>query len=158
MNIPKTITIIFNLRIYIKDNARTTSDLFPDLRSIRVFAAFLCASALPEPQRFQTLPYNPRNPPKVVRPTYNPKQPPKFIRVRRFVEGEHQTNPAPNGPKAGTWEVKPDLSRDDRGNTRANIDVKRQGENHDFEASYGNTIRGPSKHSETWRVGGTFRW
>ncbi|KAJ3664324.1 hypothetical protein Zmor_008505 [Zophobas morio] len=55
-------------------------------------------------------------------------------------------------PDDGEWVFKPNVGRDAKGNTGANIELERKGEDHDFRATYSNM--GP----ETWSVGGTFRW
>ncbi|XP_076260094.1 acaloleptin A-like, partial [Rhynchophorus ferrugineus] len=102
--------------------------------------------------------YYPSNPPKIIRPTYKPNgggptiirptyRPGSggtFIRVRRSPDDD--------------WIFRPDLGRDDRGNTRGTAAVEKHGEDYDFNAQYGQTFRGPDKHSETWHVGGSFRW
>ncbi|XP_076259508.1 uncharacterized protein LOC143195884 [Rhynchophorus ferrugineus] len=56
------------------------------------------------------------------------------------------------------WIFRPDLSRDDRGNTRGEARVEKHGDDYDINAQYGQTFRGPDKHSEAWHIGGSFRW
>ncbi|KAL1505280.1 hypothetical protein ABEB36_004878 [Hypothenemus hampei] len=98
--------------------------------------------------------------PYINRPVYDPNNPPKFIRVRRYVDRNNRFDGSqlPQNQKQGGWEVKPDLSRDQRGNTRGQVTVQKHGPNHDVEAGWGQNIRGPDKHSETWHVGGSVRW
>lgn len=135
---------------------------------ISLSACVLFVSAMPEPDPVYypnnppklVLPtYRPDTPPRKILPTYNPNQKPTFIRVRRFTDGSQRFNGQnPQQPKQPDWEVKPDLSRDNRGNTKGQVTIKNHGENHDFEAGWGQTIRGPDKHSETWHAGGSIRW
>ncbi|XP_057665814.1 acaloleptin A-like [Diorhabda carinulata] len=56
------------------------------------------------------------------------------------------------------WEVHPGANRDENGNVKAGVEVKRKGENHDFEAGWGKVVHGPNKAKPTWHVGGTFRF
>lgn len=135
---------------------------------ILLFACVLYASAIPEPDPNyypSNLPtiirptYRPNHAPTIVRPTYNPIQKPTFIRVRRFTDGSRRFDGQnPQQEKRPEWEIKPDLSRDQRGNTNGQVTIQKHGENHDFEAGWGQTIRGPDKHSETWHAGGSIRW
>ncbi|CAG9764533.1 unnamed protein product [Ceutorhynchus assimilis] len=135
--------------------------------AVFVFSCIMYATAFPEPSpvydpsnpaKIIRPIYRPDNPPPVIHPTYNPKYPPKFIRVRRFTDGGIRfENPQQQQAKP-SWEVKPDLSRDRQGNTNAKVDVQNHGQNHDFGAGYEQTIRGPGKHSETWHVGGSYKW
>lgn len=134
---------------------------------ILLFACILYASAIPEPDHYPSnLPtiirptYRPDHAPTIIRPTYNPIQKPTFfIRVRRFTDGSTRFDGQnPQQGKKPEWEVKPDLSRDQRGNTNGQVTIQKHGENHDFEAGWGQTIRGPDKHSETWHAGGSIRW
>ncbi|XP_066146166.1 acaloleptin A-like [Euwallacea fornicatus] len=124
----------------------------------------LYVSALPElkyhhPELTVPLP-KPLLHPKLIYPTFKPQKPGKMIRLRRFVESQNpNSGPAvPADKKSPGWEVRPDLSRDQRGNTKGEISVKNHGENHDIDAGYGQVFRGPDKHSETWHVGGTIKW
>lgn len=101
--------------------------------------------------------FKPWNVPKLIHPTYNPINPPIYIRAKRFVskyDGAQQ--PQQQNPKG--WEIRPDVNRDQRGNTRAQVEVQKHGENHDINAGYGQVFRGPDKHSETWHVGGRINW
>ncbi|XP_050305508.1 coleoptericin-like [Anthonomus grandis grandis] len=77
---------------------------------------------------------------------------PRASRLRRYADGDKPTTKRPG------WEVQPDLSRDGKGNTKGRVVVENHGKDHDFEAGWGQTIRGPDKHSETWHVGGSYRW
>ncbi|XP_030745720.1 coleoptericin-like [Sitophilus oryzae] len=78
-------------------------------------------------------------------------------RYRRFVEGNrHNGGQQQQQPKQ--WEVRPDLSRDQRGNTKAQVEINKQGENHDINAGWGKNIKGPDSHKDTWHVGGSVRW
>lgn len=123
----------------------------------------LYVTAYPEPV------HNDHNPPKLVLPTIRPHDVPELIRptypikspitirAKRFVnkyDGAQQ--PQQQNPKQ--WEVRPDISRDQRGNTRGQVEVQKHGENHDINAGYGQVLRGPDKHSETWHVGGSVKW
>ncbi|XP_050305507.1 acaloleptin A-like [Anthonomus grandis grandis] len=96
--------------------------------------------------------YKPQQLPILIHPTYNPKYPTKYIRLRRHADGNDPTTKRPG------WEVQPDLSRDGKGNTKGRVVLENHGKDHDFEAGWGQTIRGPDKHSETWHVGGSYRW
>ncbi|RZB39862.1 Coleoptericin domain containing protein [Asbolus verrucosus] len=58
----------------------------------------------------------------------------------------------------GGWSVNPNVAADDRGNTKASINVEHKGQDHDFYAGWGKVIRGPNKAKPTWNVGGRFRW
>ncbi|XP_076259504.1 uncharacterized protein LOC143195881 [Rhynchophorus ferrugineus] len=114
----------------------------------------LLAAAFPDPEAA----YNPKNPPKVIRPTfrpggggskiirptYRPGSGGKIIRLRRS--------------PADDWIFKPDLSRDDKGNTKGQATLEKHGDDYDINAQFGQVFRGPEKHSETWHVGGTFRF
>lgn len=101
----------------------------------------------------------PREGPKLIRPTY-PERSPITLRAKRFVDKVNKYNghqqPQQQNPKG--WEIRPDVSRDQRGNTRGQVEVQRRGENHDINAGYGKVFRGPDKHSETWHVGGRVKW
>nr|P81592.2 RecName: Full=Acaloleptin A; Contains: RecName: Full=Acaloleptin A1; Contains: RecName: Full=Acaloleptin A2; Contains: RecName: Full=Acaloleptin A3; Contains: RecName: Full=Acaloleptin A4; Contains: RecName: Full=Acidic peptide; Contains: RecName: Full=Acaloleptin A5; Flags: Precursor [Acalolepta luxuriosa]BAC82199.1 acaloleptin A precursor [Acalolepta luxuriosa] len=56
------------------------------------------------------------------------------------------------------WQLNPNIARGDDGNTRADVNIKRRGENHDFEAGWSKVVDGPDRAKPTWHVGGTFRW
>ncbi|KAF7269485.1 hypothetical protein GWI33_017483 [Rhynchophorus ferrugineus] len=89
---------------------------------------------------------------------YNPN--PRYTRFKRFVPS-NQHNPSSNPaqiPHTPGWEVKPDIGRDQRGNTRAQVEVQHHGDNHDFNAGYDSNIRGPDGHRESWHAGGRIRW
>lgn len=134
---------------------------------ILLLGCFLYATAFPEPAPVYN-PHYPLNvirpiyqpdiPPKIIHSIYNPVQPPKLTRLRRFVGGTPGFNPNVPQQKRPDWEVKPDLRRDDRGNTRGEVTIQKHGDNHDFEAGWGQNIRGPDKRSGTWHVGGSIRW
>ncbi|KAF7268738.1 hypothetical protein GWI33_018090 [Rhynchophorus ferrugineus] len=115
---------------------------------------FLYVTAVPDPEPV----FNPSNQhkilrptykpygggPTIIRPTYRPGSGGQFIRVRRSPDDD--------------WIFRPDLGRDDRGNTRGTATVEKHGDDYDINAQFGQTFRGPDKHSETWHVGGSFRW
>ncbi|KAJ8965816.1 hypothetical protein NQ314_003883 [Rhamnusium bicolor] len=66
---------------------------------------------------------------------------------------------APNiNNKDQPWQLDPHIERDDDGNTKTDVNIKRHGENHDFNAGWSKVIRGPNKAKPTWHVGGTYRW
>nr|WAQ69871.1 coleoptericin [Rhynchophorus ferrugineus] len=114
---------------------------------------FLYVTAIPEPEPV----YYPNNPPRVIHPTYRPSEGGRiihptyrpgsggqFIRVRRSPDDD--------------WIFRPDLSRDNDGNTRGQATLEKHGDDYDINAQFGQTFRGPEKHSEAWHVGGTFRF
>ncbi|CAG9857967.1 unnamed protein product [Phyllotreta striolata] len=58
----------------------------------------------------------------------------------------------------GQWEVHPGAGTDQNGNTNAGVEVKRHGENGDFEAGWNKVVHGPNKSKPTWHVGGTIKF
>ncbi|KAJ8920691.1 hypothetical protein NQ315_004830 [Exocentrus adspersus] len=56
------------------------------------------------------------------------------------------------------WRFNPNLDRGEDGNTKANINIERHGENHGIEAGWSKVIDGPNKAKPTWHVGGSFKW
>nr|ABZ80667.1 coleoptericin 2 [Sitophilus zeamais] len=89
--------------------------------------------------------------PITSKPPFNPR-PVTFrpLRLRRSA--------SPNPDDRPEWEVKPDIIRDENGNTRAQVEVNQHGRNHDVNAGWGKNIRGPGSHRDTWHVGGAIRW
>lgn len=84
-----------------------------------------------------------------------------IVRARRSLQPGAPNYPGNgdqgNKPRPG-WELNPNINRDDRGNTRTRVDIQHRGENHDFNAGWGKTIRGPEKAKPVFNVGGSYRW
>ncbi|RZC34384.1 Coleoptericin domain containing protein [Asbolus verrucosus] len=78
-------------------------------------------------------------------------------RARRSLQPGAPGVPAPNQQNGG-WSVNPNVAGDDRGNTKATINVEHKGKDHDFHAGWGKVVRGPNKAKPTWNVGGRIRW
>ncbi|ENN71720.1 hypothetical protein D910_04599 [Dendroctonus ponderosae] len=85
-------------------------------------------------------------------------RPETLVRLRRFTDRNQYNGPNNPQQKKPEWEVKPELSRDQRGNTKGQVTVENHGPNHDVEAGWGQNLGGPDKHSGTWHVGGNVRW
>jgi hypothetical protein len=81
----------------------------------------------------------------------------KVYRLRRSLQPG-----APSFPGApqqnGGWSVNPSVGRDERGNTRTNVEVQHKAQDHNFNAGWGKVIKGKEKGSPTWHVGGSFRF
>ncbi|KAJ8965817.1 hypothetical protein NQ314_003884 [Rhamnusium bicolor] len=56
------------------------------------------------------------------------------------------------------WQLDPHIERNDNGNTKTDVNIKRHGENHDLDVGWSKVVRGPNKAKPTWHVGGTYRW
>ncbi|KAG5879966.1 hypothetical protein JTB14_010354 [Gonioctena quinquepunctata] len=65
---------------------------------------------------------------------------------------------APDFNKDQSWQLDPQLARDEHGNVIANVNIKRKGENNDFHAGWNKVIDGPNRAKPTYHVGGRIRW
>jgi hypothetical protein len=119
-----------------------------------VFVAFVAVAVAIPLEQYQHYEFDPEEVYEIDSPAAVAH---KVYRLRRSLQPG-----APSFPGApqqnGGWSVNPSVGRDERGNTRTNVEVQHKGQDHDFNAGWGKVIKGKEKGSPTWHVGGSFRF
>nr|AII26033.1 coleoptericin C [Tenebrio molitor] len=75
-------------------------------------------------------------------------------RLRRSSNSNQTNQEDQNRP----WVFNPNIGGDENGNVKTTIEIKRKGEDADFNAGWGRVVDGPNKGESTWHVGGTINW